>query len=143
MVTPQLHARVMREVILPTIKGMQAEGITYTGFLYAGLMIDAKGQVKTLEFNCRMGDPETQPIIVRLKSDLVDLLLHAVEAQHLLRGRRPQPLIGGLAVRQVRRLAACNIVAQIDEQRCVDIQRSNSFLCETLVISFSVDSAVV
>ena len=80
VVTPQVHARAMREVILPTIRGMEKDGITYTGFLYAGLMIDAQGQVKTLEFNCRMGDPETQPILMRLKSDLLDLLLAATES---------------------------------------------------------------
>jgi phosphoribosylamine--glycine ligase len=64
----------MREVILPTIRGMERDGITYTGFLYAGLMIDAHGKPKTLEFNCRMGDPETQPILMRLKSDLFEVL---------------------------------------------------------------------
>ena len=79
VVTPQVHARAMREVILPTLKGMEQDGIPYTGFLYAGLMIDAKGQVKTLEFNCRMGDPETQPILMRLKSDLVDVMWAAAE----------------------------------------------------------------
>jgi phosphoribosylamine--glycine ligase len=77
VVTAQVHARAMREVIMPTIKGMEKEGIPYTGFLYAGLMIDEKGQPKTLEFNCRMGDPETQPIMMRLKSDLVDVMLAA------------------------------------------------------------------
>ena len=77
VVTPEVHARAMREVILPTIKGMEQDGIPYTGFLYAGLMIDAQGRVKTLEFNCRMGDPETQPILMRLKSDLVDVMLAA------------------------------------------------------------------
>jgi phosphoribosylamine--glycine ligase len=77
VVTPQVHARAMREIILPTIKGMEKDGIPYTGFLYAGLMIDAKGAVKTLEFNCRMGDPETQPIMMRLKSDLFDVLMAA------------------------------------------------------------------
>jgi phosphoribosylamine--glycine ligase len=79
IVTPQLHARVMREIILPTVQGMAKEGIPYTGFLYAGLMIDAEGNPKTLEFNCRMGDPETQPIMVRLKTDLVKVMEHAVE----------------------------------------------------------------
>ena len=77
VVTPEVHARAMREVILPTIKGMEKDGIPYTGFLYAGLMIDAQGAVKTLEFNCRMGDPETQPILMRLKSDLFDVLMAA------------------------------------------------------------------
>ena len=77
VVTPEVHARAMREIILPTIKGMEKDGIPFTGFLYAGLMIDPQGQVKTLEFNCRMGDPETQPIMARLKTDLVDVLLAA------------------------------------------------------------------
>ena len=77
VVTPEVHARAMREIILPTIKGMEKDGIPFTGFLYAGLMIDPQGQVKTLEFNCRMGDPETQPIMARLKTDLVDVLMAA------------------------------------------------------------------
>jgi len=79
IVTPTVHARVLREIILPTVQGMAADGIEYTGFLYAGLMIDAGGNPRTLEFNCRMGDPETQPIMLRLKSDLVDLLEHAID----------------------------------------------------------------
>jgi phosphoribosylamine---glycine ligase len=79
VVTPKVHARVMREIILPTVAGMAKDGVPYTGFLYAGLMIDKEGQAKTLEFNCRMGDPETQPIILRLKSDLLELLEHAVD----------------------------------------------------------------
>jgi phosphoribosylamine--glycine ligase len=79
VVTPDVHARAMREVILPTIKGMEQDGIPFTGFLYAGLMIDAQGHPKTLEFNCRMGDPETQPIMMRLKTDLVDVLWAATE----------------------------------------------------------------
>ena len=77
VVTAEVHARAMREVILPTIRGMEKDGINYTGFLYAGLMIDPQGRIKTLEFNCRMGDPETQPILMRLKSDLLDVLLAA------------------------------------------------------------------
>ena len=79
VVTPEMHARIMREVILPTVAGMAADGIPYTGFLYAGVMIDAAGTPRVLEFNCRLGDPETQPILVRLKSDLVDLLEQGVE----------------------------------------------------------------
>ena len=79
VVTPDVHARAMREIILPTIRGMEKDGIPFTGFLYAGLMIDAQGRPKTLEFNCRMGDPETQPIMMRLKSDLLDVLLAATE----------------------------------------------------------------
>ncbi|PKO51093.1 MAG: phosphoribosylamine--glycine ligase, partial [Betaproteobacteria bacterium HGW-Betaproteobacteria-2] len=78
VVTPEIHARAMREIITPTVAGMAKDGIPYTGFLYAGLMISPDGSVKTLEFNCRMGDPETQPILLRLKSDLVELLEHAV-----------------------------------------------------------------
>ena len=79
VVTPEVHARAMREVILPTLKGMEKEGTPYTGFLYAGLMIDAHGAPRVVEFNCRMGDPETQPIMMRLKSDFLDLLEHAVD----------------------------------------------------------------
>ena len=77
VVTPDVHARAMREIILPAIRGMEKDGIPYTGFLYAGLMIDAQGRPKTLEFNCRMGDPETQPIMMRLKTDLFDVLMAA------------------------------------------------------------------
>ncbi len=80
VVTPNVHARVMHEIILPTLAGMAADGMPFTGFLYAGLMIDAKGQPRTVEFNCRMGDPETQPIMMRLKSDLFELLMHATGA---------------------------------------------------------------
>jgi phosphoribosylamine---glycine ligase len=78
IVTPQLHARVMREIILPTVRGMEKEGIRFTGFLYAGLMIDAQGNPKTLEFNCRMGDPETQPIMARLKGDFSKVVEQAI-----------------------------------------------------------------
>ncbi len=78
VVTPQLHARVMREIIQPAIAGMAKDGTPYTGFLYAGLMIDKAGNPKTLEFNCRLGDPETQPIILRMKSDLLALVEHAL-----------------------------------------------------------------
>lgn len=79
VVTAEVHARAMREIILPTIRGMEKDGIPYTGFLYAGLMIDAAGHPKTLEFNCRMGDPETQPIMLRLKSDLFEVFWHATD----------------------------------------------------------------
>src|SRR5574343_1537778 len=75
-VTPEVHAKAMRDIILPTVRGMAADGIPFTGFLYAGLMIGKDGSVKTLEFNCRMGDPETQPILMRLKSDFLNLLEH-------------------------------------------------------------------
>lgn len=79
VITPAIHARVMREVIDPAIAGMRADGLPYTGFLYAGLMISPDGQLKVLEFNCRMGDPETEPILLRLKSDLVALIDHALD----------------------------------------------------------------
>lgn len=79
VVTPNVHARVMQEIIGPTIAGMAKDGIPFTGFLYAGLMIDADGRVRTLEFNCRMGDPETQPIMMRLRSDLLEVLLAATD----------------------------------------------------------------
>ena len=78
VVTPTIHARIMRDVVVPTINGMAAEGIPYTGFLYAGVMIDRAGVPRVLEFNCRLGDPETQPILVRLRSDLVELIEHAL-----------------------------------------------------------------
>jgi phosphoribosylamine---glycine ligase len=79
VVTPKIHARVMREIILPSVQGMAQDGTPYVGFLYAGLMIDKSGNPKTLEFNCRLGDPETQPIILRLKSDLLELIERALE----------------------------------------------------------------
>jgi len=79
VVTPNVYAKAMQEIIQPTLDGMAKDGIPFTGFLYAGLMIDAAGNPKTLEFNCRMGDPETQPILMRLKSDLVDVMLHATD----------------------------------------------------------------
>ncbi|MFT4171544.1 MAG: phosphoribosylamine--glycine ligase [Rhodocyclaceae bacterium] len=81
VVTPEVHARVMREVIRPTLAGMAADGMPYTGFLYAGLMISPDGSIRTLEFNCRFGDPETQPIMMRLKSDLVDLVEAAIDGK--------------------------------------------------------------
>jgi phosphoribosylamine--glycine ligase len=88
VVTPEVHARIMAEIIKPTVRGMADEGHSYTGFLYAGLMIDAEGNPKVLEYNCRFGDPEAQPILLRLRSDLVELCmaaldkrLHQVEAQ--------------------------------------------------------------
>jgi phosphoribosylamine--glycine ligase len=81
VVTADVHARVMREIILPTVRGMEKDGVPFSGFLYAGLMIDAQGQPKTLEFNTRMGDPETQPIMMRLKTDLVEVLLAAVDGK--------------------------------------------------------------
>jgi phosphoribosylamine--glycine ligase len=87
VVTPQLHAKVMREIIVPAVNGMASDGVPYSGFLYAGLMIGAGPatgglpSVHTLEFNCRLGDPETQPILMRLKSDLADLLDHAISGK--------------------------------------------------------------
>ena len=79
VVTPNVHARVMHEIIAPTVAGMARDGMPFTGFLYAGLMIDAHGQPRTVEFNARMGDPEAQPILMRLKSDLLEVLLHATD----------------------------------------------------------------
>ncbi|EKO3707961.1 phosphoribosylamine--glycine ligase [Vibrio metschnikovii] len=81
VVTQDVHDRVMREVIYPTVRGMAAEGNPYTGFLYAGLMIDAQGTPKVIEYNCRFGDPETQPIMMRLQSDLVELCLAALDGK--------------------------------------------------------------
>jgi phosphoribosylamine--glycine ligase len=81
VVTPEVHARVMREIIHPTLAGMSAEGHPYTGFLYAGLMIDEHGQPRVVEFNCRLGDPETQPILMRLKTDLADLVEAAIDGE--------------------------------------------------------------
>src|SRR5574340_799094 len=78
VVTPTIHAKVLREVIMPVVRGMEKEGITYTGFLYAGLMISPDGGIKVLEFNCRMGDPETQPIMLRLKSDFAAIVEQAI-----------------------------------------------------------------
>jgi phosphoribosylamine--glycine ligase len=77
VVTPNVHARVMQEIVMPTLEGMVAEGRPFTGFLYAGLMIDGQGAPSTVEFNCRLGDPEAQPLLFRLKSDLVDVLMQA------------------------------------------------------------------
>ena len=79
VVTPEVHARVMREIVDPTVKGMDSDGIPFTGFLYAGLMIDESGAPRVVEFNCRMGDPETQPIFMRMKSDFLELVDHAIE----------------------------------------------------------------
>ncbi|MCL2872353.1 MAG: phosphoribosylamine--glycine ligase [Betaproteobacteria bacterium] len=79
VVTPEVHARIMREIILPTVQGMAAEGAPFTGFLYAGVMINAQGEPYVVEFNCRMGDPETQPIMMRLRTDLVELIEHGID----------------------------------------------------------------
>jgi phosphoribosylamine--glycine ligase len=82
VVTPNVHARVMHEIILPTVAGMAADGVPFSGFLYAGLMIDAHGEPRTIEFNCRLGDPEAQVLMLRLKSDLFDVLMHATAGIH-------------------------------------------------------------
>jgi phosphoribosylamine--glycine ligase len=79
VVTPEVHSRVMREIILPTVKGMAADGVPFTGFLYAGLMIDGDGNPRVVEFNCRLGDPETQPIFMRMKSDFFEIVEHAID----------------------------------------------------------------
>ena len=79
VVTPNVHAKVMHEIVMPTVVGMAKDGAPFTGFLYAGLMIDSHGDPRTVEFNTRMGDPETQPIMMRLKSDLFEVLLHATD----------------------------------------------------------------
>jgi phosphoribosylamine--glycine ligase len=79
VVTPKVHARAMREIVMPTVQAMAKDGMPYTGFLYAGLMIDAAGNPRVVEFNCRLGDPETQPIILRLKSDLLELLERGID----------------------------------------------------------------
>jgi len=103
IVTPKLHARVMREVIQPTLQGMARDGMPYVGFLYAGLMIDPNGNPRTLEFNCRLGDPEAQPILMRLKSDLLPLLeaaldsLPAADQQRFFR-KRTRPRRSGKAL---------------------------------------------
>ncbi len=96
VITPEVHARVMREIVLPTVRGMARDGIPFTGFLYAGLMIDQSGAPKVIEFNVRFGDPETQPVMLRLQSDLLDLVeaaidtrLHEVTAQW-----DPRPSLG-------------------------------------------------
>ncbi|MGH8082197.1 MAG: phosphoribosylamine--glycine ligase [Lysobacter sp.] len=81
VVTPEVHARVMREVVMPTVDGMIADGVPFTGFLYAGLMIDAHGAPKVIEFNVRFGDPETQPVMLRLESDLLDLVDAAIDGK--------------------------------------------------------------
>ena len=100
VVTPEVHARVMREVVNPTVQGMLEDGIPFTGFLYAGLMIDASGAPKVIEFNVRFGDPETQPVMLRLESDLLDLLDAAIDGK--LDGAHaqwnPQPALGVVMV---------------------------------------------
>ena len=82
VVTPNVYARVMHEIVLPTVAGMAADGIPFSGFLYAGLMIDAHGQPRTIEFNCRLGDPEAEVILMRLRSDLFELLMQATSTGH-------------------------------------------------------------
>jgi phosphoribosylamine--glycine ligase len=87
VVSPKVHARVMREIIMPAVQGMAKDGVPYVGFLYAGLMIDREGNPRTIEFNCRLGDPEAEPIILRLKSDLLELVERGVEGK--LNGANP------------------------------------------------------
>jgi phosphoribosylamine--glycine ligase len=96
IVTPEIHQKVMDDIINPTLQGMQADGIPYTGFLYAGLMIGKDGSMKVLEYNCRFGDPETQPIMMRLKSDLVELCLAALDKNlsHLSTEWDERPALG-------------------------------------------------
>jgi phosphoribosylamine--glycine ligase len=89
VVTPEVHAKAMRQIILPTLQGMMKDGLPFTGFLYAGLMIDSQGNPKTLEFNCRLGDPETQPILMRLRSDFFDLMWAATESPQALAQHEP------------------------------------------------------
>ncbi|HET6783927.1 MAG TPA: phosphoribosylamine--glycine ligase, partial [Pseudoxanthomonas sp.] len=98
VVTPEVHARVMREVVDPTVQGMIADGIPFTGFLYAGLMIDAAGAPKVIEFNVRFGDPETQPVMMRLQSDLLELVEAAIDQRlHEIEARwDPRPSLGGV-----------------------------------------------
>ena len=87
VVTREVHDRVMREIMLPTVRGLAADGIHYRGFLYAGLMIDDAGQPRVIEFNCRLGDPETQPIVFRLRSDLLDVCLELLRRHARRRNR--------------------------------------------------------
>ena len=96
VVTPAIHDRIMNEVIMPTVEGMAKEGNDYTGFLYAGLMIDADGTPKVIEYNCRFGDPETQPIMMRMQSDLVDLCLAAMDGKLDQKNTQwdPRPAVG-------------------------------------------------
>jgi phosphoribosylamine--glycine ligase len=88
VVTPKVHARVMREIIMPAVQGMAKDGVPYVGFLYAGLMIDRQGNPRTIEFNCRLGDPEAEPIILRLKSDLLELVERGLDGK--LNGANPE-----------------------------------------------------
>ena len=104
VVTPNVHARVMHEIILPTVAGMAADGVPFSGFLYAGLMIDPKGAPRTIEFNCRLGDPETQVLMLRLKSDLFDVLMQAT-------GAVPDATLDGLELHWDRRVALGVVMA--------------------------------
>jgi phosphoribosylamine--glycine ligase len=104
VVTPNVHARVMHEIILPAIAGMAADGVPFSGFLYAGLMIDAKGEPRTIESNCRLGDPETQVLMLRLKSDLFDVLMQAT-------GATPDATLDGLELHWDRRVALGVVMA--------------------------------
>jgi phosphoribosylamine--glycine ligase len=104
VVTPNVHARAMHEIVLPTIAGMAADGVPFSGFLYAGLMIDARGQPRTVEFNCRLGDPEAQVLMLRLKSDLFELLMRATAGPH-------EPGLGQVELQWDRRAALGVVVA--------------------------------
>jgi coproporphyrinogen III oxidase len=110
VITPKVHSRVMRKIILPAIAGTAKDGMPFSGFLYAGLMIDKAGNPRTLEFNCRLGDPETQPILLRLKSDLLDLLEHAMEGKVDEACRRMGPAPG--AGRRARGCGLPRLAAQ-------------------------------
>ena len=96
VVTPEVHDRVMRDIVMPTVRGMAADGVPFTGFLYAGLMIDKSGAPKVIEFNVRFGDPETQPVMLRLQSDLVDLVEAAIDGKLVAADARwdPRPSLG-------------------------------------------------
>ena len=141
VVTPTIHARVMREIILPTIHGMAADGIPYTGFLYAGLMIDPHGEVRTLEFNCRMGDPETQPIMARLKSDLV----RCSTPRSTAASTRSRPSGTGAprsaswwpppAIRMRRARATRSRACPRDRDDCIVFHAGTTFAGDTLVTS--------
>lgn len=128
VVTPAMHARIMREVIVPTVEGMAADGIPYSGFLYAGVMIDTAGTPRVLEFNCRLGDPETQPIMARLRSDLADLAEHAargtldrVEAEWDRRAALGVVLAAAGYPESPRRGDAITGLDRIDEARHPDV----------------------
>lgn len=120
VVTPEIHERIMQQVIYPTVNGMAAEGNIYTGFLYAGLMIMPNGQPKVIEFNCRFGDPETQPIMLRLESDLVELCLAACD------GKLDQKNRNGVSKRHwvscLQRKVTQAIIAKVMKSRALKVR---------------------